>query len=84
MNDVLTHKLVLHNDNKNTFPYVMACLLSLCKHQPTQAEQCALITHLKGKCPIKHGNYMDLLELSTDLTNLDLKVSIEEDESSVY
>jgi ATP-dependent Clp protease adaptor protein ClpS len=54
MNDVLTHKLVLHNDNKNTFPYVMACLLSLCKHQPTQAEQCALITHLKGKCPIKH------------------------------
>lgn len=79
-----THKVILHNDNKNSFPYVMACLIRFCEHDHTQAEQCALLVHLNGKCAIKHGNYLEMLEISESLNNLDLKSSVETHESYMY
>ena len=42
-------RLVLHNDEINTFDYVMGVLVEICDHSITQAEQCATITHFKGK-----------------------------------
>ncbi len=48
-------QLWLINDDFNTFDYVVETLIDLCNHQQTQAEQCALITHFKGKCSIKVG-----------------------------
>ena len=80
----ITHKLILHNDNKNSFPFVMACLLRFCNHDPLQAEQCAILVHLNESCHIKSGNFIDMLEISESLSNLDLKVSIESYESNLY
>ena len=77
MEDLKTHKLILHNDKKNTFTYVMACLVRFCEHHPTQAEQCALLAHEMGKCTVKSGDLLEMLEISESLRNLELKTSVE-------
>lgn len=79
-----THKLVLYNDSENDFLYVMALLIRYCGHERDQAEQCAIITHNNGKCDIKSGNFVDMLELHAQLTQLTLKVEIEDYESNLY
>jgi len=84
MEDVKTHKLVLHNDNVHDFLYVVACLMRYCKHEPIQAEQCALITHEKGKCSVKSGDFIEMLELKTNLEELELLTEIEAYESYMY
>lgn len=53
--------LILHNDEVNSFEHVIECLIEICKHDVNQAEQCAYITHYKGKCDIKKGT-MDILK----------------------
>lgn len=73
-----THKLVLHNDSENDFLYVMALLIRYCNHERDQAEQCALITHNVGKCDIKSGRFLDMLELQGTLNQLSLNVELEE------
>lgn len=78
MEESLTHKIILHNDDKNTFAYVMACLIRFCEHHPTQAEQCALLVHEMGTCTVKHGDFLTMLEISESLRNLDLKTTVEE------
>ncbi|MCR9062327.1 MAG: ATP-dependent Clp protease adaptor ClpS [Cytophagales bacterium] len=52
--------LVLFNDDVNTFDHVIDTLVDVCDHTPEQAEQCAWIIHLKGKCGVKNGEYDDL------------------------
>jgi ATP-dependent Clp protease adaptor protein ClpS len=84
MEDNKTHKLVLYNDDKISFPYVMACLIKLCNYEPNQAEQCALIAHTTGKCNIKSGNWDDMFELTQTLISLDIKAMIESYEGSVH
>lgn len=68
--------LILFNDDVNTFDYVIGCLVEICGHTYEQAEQCATIAHLKGKCPIKIGTYEELKPLCDELTRLKLTVSI--------
>jgi ATP-dependent Clp protease adaptor protein ClpS len=84
MEDVKTHKIILHNDKKNTFTYVMACLIRFCEHHPTQAEQCALLAHEMGKCTVKSGDFLQMLEISESLRNLELKTSVEQYESNMH
>ena len=84
MEDVKTHKLILHNDKKNTFTYVMACLIRFCEHHPTQAEQCALLAHEMGRCTVKSGEFLEMLELSETLRNLDVITSVEQYESNMH
>jgi hypothetical protein len=35
-------------------------LVEHCNHQVSQAEQCALIVHTKGKCSVKNGSFEEL------------------------
>lgn len=55
------YKLVLHNDDVNTFDFVIECLIEICKHTLEQAEQCTILVHYKGKCTVKTGS-MELLK----------------------
>ncbi len=55
-----SHKLVVHNDDFNTFDFVIDCLIEICGHDPIQAEQCTMLIHYKGKCAVKTGS-MDFL-----------------------
>jgi ATP-dependent Clp protease adaptor protein ClpS len=49
------YSLILYNDEVNTFDHVIKSLVEVCGHDSVQAEQCALIVHLKGSCEIKCG-----------------------------
>ncbi len=69
--------LILHNDSINTFNYVIDTLCDVCNHNEAQAEQCALITHHKGKCDIKKGSRKDLALIKEKLTKRKLSVTID-------
>ncbi|QCX52689.1 ATP-dependent Clp protease adaptor ClpS [Elizabethkingia sp. JS20170427COW] len=55
------NRLVLHNDDVNTFDFVIDSLIEICNHTPEQAEQCTLLVHFKGKCTVKTGS-LELLK----------------------
>ncbi|MEZ5069848.1 MAG: ATP-dependent Clp protease adaptor ClpS [Bacteroidales bacterium] len=69
--------LVLHNDDVNTFDYVIETLVDVCGHSATQAEQCATITHYKGKCQVRKGNPSEMKELRYQLISRGLKASVD-------
>ena len=69
--------LVLHNDDINTFDYVMETLVDICDHSMTQAEQCATITHFKGKCEVRSGVFTEMKELRYQLISRGLKASVD-------
>ena len=80
-NKVLKHEtdvweIILYNDNVNTIHYVIATLVTCCKHGILQAEQCALLAQHKGQCSIKRGDYKSLLDLSFELNARNLKTEI--------
>ena len=70
-------KLVLHNDDTNTFDYVMEILMEVCDHSQTQAEQCATITHFKGKCQVRSGSFTAMKELRYQLISRGLKATVD-------
>ena len=84
MEDTKTHKLVLYNDDHNDYLYVIACLIRYCKHEPVQAEQCAVIAHNKGKCSVKSGDYLEMLDIQSDLDEFKLNTEIETYESYIH
>jgi ATP-dependent Clp protease adaptor protein ClpS len=51
------HNLIVWNDDVNTFDWVIESLVDVCGHESTQAEQCAIIIHHKGKCGVKKGSF---------------------------
>ena len=69
--------LVLHNDDVNSFDYVMEVLVKICDHSMTQAEQCATITHFKGKCEVKSGSVTEMRELRYKLISRGLNASVD-------
>lgn len=75
LNDV--SDLVLHNDDVNTFDHVINCLIDVCGHEAEQAEQCAWVVHLRGKCTVKSGDIFELEPPKTELQNRGLTVTID-------
>ncbi|MRT91861.1 ATP-dependent Clp protease adaptor ClpS [Ancylomarina sp. 16SWW S1-10-2] len=71
------HVLCLHNDSMHSFDYVVDALMEVCKHTSDQAEQCAYLTHYKGKCELKVGSIEVLLDMREKLENKGLIVSVE-------
>lgn len=69
--------LILHNDEKNTFEFVIDTLMDICGHDAIQAEQCAFITHFKGKCEIKSGQFDYLKTMKDQLILKGLSATIE-------
>ena len=69
--------LILYNDDYNTFEFVIDTLMDVCEHTPEQAEQCAMITHYKGKCIIKEGDYFFLKPIKDEINNRGLNSVIE-------
>lgn len=73
----LENRLILHNDDVNSFDFVVISLMDICGHTESQAEQCALIAHLKGKCLIKSGLKQALIPMLHELENRNLTVEIQ-------
>jgi len=70
-------KIVLYNDEVNTFDFVIEMLMRYCEHNLYQAEQCAMLTHHKGKSIVKKGSYEDLEPIATTLLDKGLSVEVE-------
>ena len=75
--DLVQGKLMLHNDDTNTFDFVMNTLVEVCDHSLTQAEQCATITHYKGKCEVRTGVLKEMKELRYKLISKGLKATVD-------
>jgi len=76
--DSITGKqLIVHNDNVNSFDWVIQSFVEVLKHSHIQAEQCAMIIHYKGKCSVKDGAYEELEPYKDTLGNRGLSVTIE-------
>ena len=60
-------ELVVYNDDINTFEHVINTLVQICGHEHSQAEQCAILIHTKGKCSVKLGSYDELVPMRTGI-----------------
>jgi ATP-dependent Clp protease adaptor protein ClpS len=70
-------KIVVFNDDVNTFDWVIESLMEVCAHTHDQAEQCAWIIHYKGKYAVKHGSFEELEPMASELGNRGLTVEIQ-------
>jgi len=59
--------LILHNDDVNTFDWVIKTLIDVCGHSTEQAEQSAYLVHFNGKCTIKEGEEKRLVNMKKEL-----------------
>jgi ATP-dependent Clp protease adaptor protein ClpS len=64
--------LLLVNDDINSFDHVIKSLVEVCGHDELQAEQCAVLTHIKGGCVIKIADVRTLESMSVRLRELAL------------
>lgn len=71
------YKLILHNDDHNTFDHVINCLMKVCEHELEQATQCAYMVHNNGKCDVKYGDYDTILKMKNRLKANSLSVTME-------
>jgi len=73
----IKHRLILHNDDLNPVLDVVTHLVYYAKHDPLQAEQCAILAEAKGSCPIFTGIMDNILLIKDNLTKNGLKVTID-------
>lgn len=70
--------LVIHNDDFNTFDFVIETLIEVCKHEPLQAEQCTFIIHYSGKCAVKTALFSKLQPMWAEMISRGLTATIED------
>ena len=70
------HHIVLHNDEVNTFDFVINSLITVCQHTVEQAEQCTWLVHFKGKCTVKTGELKELEPRCSKLLSLGLSAEL--------
>jgi len=73
----LQSKLIIHNDEVNTFEWVIETLVQICRHTSEQAEQCAYLIHHKGKYAVKHGQLEKLKPMKDAITDRGISATIE-------
>lgn len=74
----LSAKIIVFNDDFNTFEWVIECFMAVLQHTSEQAEQLALIIHNKGKATVKSGTKSELVPLCEALLDRGLSAEVEE------
>ena len=70
------YKIILWNDDVNTFDDVINALVEICEHTLEQAEQCTFLVHYKGKCTVKTGSLEKLKPMHEKLLSRSLTSEI--------
>jgi ATP-dependent Clp protease adaptor protein ClpS len=70
-------RLIVWNDEVNTFEWVIETLIEICHHNQEQAEQCAMIIHTKGKYAVKEGSYENLKPMCDAITERGIGATVE-------
>ena len=73
----LENKVVLYNDDVNTFDWVIECLIEICGHDQLQSEQLALMVHTKGKAVVKTGELDEMKTIAQALCDRGLSAVVE-------
>jgi ATP-dependent Clp protease adaptor protein ClpS len=71
------HRIIVWNDEVNTFDWVIDSLMDICCHTREQAEQCALIIHHAGKYAVKQGDFDTLRPQAEGLIDRGINATIE-------
>ena len=74
------YRLIVHNDDYNSFDHVITCLMKVCDHEYEQATQCAHIIHNSGKCAVKYGDLETISEMKNKLRSAGLSATMEVNE----
>jgi len=72
------YKLILYNDEHNSFEWVIYCLCLYLQFTPERAENSAWKVHLQGRDIIKSGSKESLMPYKKILEENGLTVAIEE------
>lgn len=72
-------RLVLWNDEVNTFEWVIQALVEICEHNEQQAEQCAMIIHYNGKYAVKQGDFETLRPMCEAMIDRSINATIEDE-----
>lgn len=54
------HRLILWNDDVNTFEHVIYCLMKYLDYSESQAEKIAWTVHNEGKCAVLEGSFTEM------------------------
>ncbi|MGM1428909.1 ATP-dependent Clp protease adaptor ClpS [Sphingobacterium lactis] len=72
-----SNKLILWNDDINTFDHVIHCLMHYLQYDEEEAARIAWTVHTKGKCIILEGSYTEVEVYRKILKTEGLSVSVE-------
>lgn len=70
-------EIIVHNDDVNSFEWVITSFIEILQHEAIQAEQCVMIVHNNGKCAVKRGSYKELEPKCTALLDRGLSATID-------
>ena len=70
-------RLIVWNDEVNTFEWVIETLVDICGHSLQQAEQCAIIIDSKGKYAVKEGSYEILKKQCDAITERSINATVD-------
>ncbi len=78
LEDILnSKKLVLHNDDVNTFEHVIVSIQRILKYELHRAEQITYLIHFKGRASAKEGEYDKLKPFRDAFTESGIQATIE-------
>lgn len=72
-----SNRLILWNDEINTFDHVIYCLMHHLQYSENQAAQIAWKVHHEGKCTVLEGTYTEMEIYRKILKSEGLTVSVE-------
>lgn len=72
-----THRLILWNDDTNTFDHVINCLMKYLDYNEPQSEAIAWTVHNEGKCTVLEGSFTQIEVYRKILKQEGLTVSID-------
>ena len=71
------YRQTLHNDDHNSFDWVITCLIKGCKHEHEQASQCAHIVEFNVIRDVNYGDLETISEMKNKLQSAGLSVTME-------
>lgn len=75
--NIYSNKVILFNDNINTFEHVEMCLVQICKHDEKKAKKIAMEAHSKGRAVCFTGSLEVCEDISEKMGERGLTVSVE-------
>jgi ATP-dependent Clp protease adaptor protein ClpS len=73
----VNHRLILWNDDFNTFDHVIHCMVKYLDYTASQAENIAWKVHTEGKCAVLEGSFTELEVYRKILQQEGLTVSVD-------